>query len=214
MPFFESEWRRYPERYGDACRFLQKLSAEYSLHFFNAKACKIDANQSNFYLWISRMPRGCHDATVPADKCIRNRDVSNGLDLATQLSKRYPQHTLLYVNMGPVPYLDQVFVIRLANTIIAAHGGGSWNAARWLNEALQQRIVEILTAGRLRIVLAMCLRIVIALRPPTLSKRMNRGTLKKGFGPCRQVGQATRVLWRRCSVRATTTSGVATASLR
>ena len=123
LPFFESEWGRDPKRYGDACNFMQKLSAEYSLHLLNGKVCKIDARQSNFYLWISRIPPDCHKIPSLGDSCGKNRGVANGMELATELSKRYAHTTILYVNTGTIPYLDQVFLIRAASTIIAAHGG-------------------------------------------------------------------------------------------
>ena len=55
--------------------------------------------------------------------------------------------TVLYAEFGPLPYLDQVFLIRLANTIVGAHGGGMWNAARWLNAAQRQLMVEIVTVN-------------------------------------------------------------------
>ncbi|CAE7859420.1 agaB34 [Symbiodinium microadriaticum] len=149
LPFFESRWGSNPDRYGDACNFLKKLSAEYSLHLLNGEACKIDARHSNFYLWISRVDQDCYGPARLTSKCRNrlNRGVSNGLELATELSKRYADTTILYVNTGTIPYLDQVFLIRAASTIIAAHGGGLWNAARWLNEALHQRIVEIVPIG-------------------------------------------------------------------
>ncbi|CAE7022515.1 agaB34 [Symbiodinium sp. CCMP2456] len=149
LPFFESTWRSNLDRYGDACNFLEKLSAEYSLHLLNGEACKIDARHSNFYLWISRVDQDCYGPARLTSKCRnrQNRGVSNGLELATELSKRYANTTILYVNAGTIPYLDQVFLIRAASTIIAAHGGGLWNAARWLNEALHQRIVEIVPIG-------------------------------------------------------------------
>jgi len=142
LPWFESQWRQKPQRYADACSFLRQLAGQHNLELYNAEICRITATESNFYLWITRISsKICFK--YPEQKGCEQRDVYNGDEMARQLSKVYSNITLLFVSFGVIPYLDQIFLVRQADTIIAAHGGGSWNTARWLNSALEQRLLEI-----------------------------------------------------------------------
>ncbi|CAE7341584.1 RPS4, partial [Symbiodinium microadriaticum] len=137
LPWFESQWRQKPQRYADACSFLRQLAGQHNLELYNAEICRITATESNFFLWITRISsKICFKH--PEQKGCEQRDVYNGDEMALQLSKVYSNVTLLFVSFGVIPYLDQIFLVRQADTIIAAHGGGSWNTARWLNSALEQ----------------------------------------------------------------------------
>ena len=90
LPFFESKWRQDPRRYGDACGFLRKLAAEHSLDLFNGGSCVINTSHSNLYLWIARIPQSCR-GRMTSTECWNYRGVSNGPQLAAELSQRYPQ---------------------------------------------------------------------------------------------------------------------------
>jgi len=91
---------------------------------------KICPHLNSVILWVSR-------------EGLR-RTVGRENEMLQQLSNTLTNRIIVKAHLGKLTYVQQFSLVAASGIVIGVHGGGLWNAARWMDGLAKQALIEVL----------------------------------------------------------------------